>query len=288
MNAMNKTPDIPQLYNHFWNYTAGLPTAPVETQNYMILQVTESYYKNGFHTQNHLQCCDLEITYGLTNGLSCGADGTMETVDKSDIYLSFKGESHELTSSRSCRFQNLAIDFKDGPCSGMLEEIHQKFRESRRAHLPDIADSLTAIISEFLFMSHPFSLQNLDSLITSILVKLIRLDMEAPAFNLITAQEKLVEMVNYIDLHFLDIQSLDEFAPRFGYSYCHISKMFKKQVGSTPNEYLLTRKMEHAARLLAEGQSVSRVAEVLGYSTPYNFSRAFKSQYGVSPREFRK
>lgn len=65
-----------------------------------------------------------------------------------------------------------------------------------------------------------------------------------------------------------------------------VIKIFKKQVGVAPKEYLLSKKMEHAAKLLTAGKSVGQVAEVLGYSNPYNFSRAFKKQYGVAPREW--
>ena len=49
---------------------------------------------------------------------------------------------------------------------------------------------------------------------------------------------------------------------------------------------LLAKKMEHGAKMLSAGKSVGQIAEVLGYSTPYNFSRAFKRQYGVAPREY--
>ena len=239
-----------------------------------------------FCTQNHLQSCDLELTYALTNGLVCATDNLAETVDKNECYLSFKNDCHELSSRRGCRFQTLAINFKDGPCRAIFEDIFVKFKEKRKASLPDIASPLTSVIADFLYLSAPFSIQNLDSLITSILIKLARLDMQNPNFDIVTAEEKLLSMVNYIDLHFLEICSLEEFSPRFGYTYGHICKMFKKQVGVTPNEYLLAKKMEHGAKLLSAGKSVGQVAEVLGYSTPYNFSRAFKRQYGVAPREW--
>lgn len=286
MNTTHKKPNEITISNHFWDCSAGLPTAPVETQNYIIIQVAESYYKSHFSTPDHLQSCDLEITYALTNGLTCATDDLAETVDKNECYLSFKNDCHELSSRRGCRFQTLAINFKDGPCRAIFEDICVKFQEKRKASLPDIASPLTSVIADFLYLSAPFSIQNLDSLITSILVKLIRLDTQNTDFNKVTAEEKLLSMVNYIDLHYLEMDSLEELAPHFGYTYGHICKMFKKQVGVTPNEYLLAKKMEHGAKMLSAGKSVGQIAEVLGYSTPYNFSRAFKRQYGVAPREY--
>ena len=70
MNTIRKKANTITISNHFWDCSAGLPTAPVETQNYIIIQVAESYYKNHFSTPGHLQSCDLELTYALTNGLT--------------------------------------------------------------------------------------------------------------------------------------------------------------------------------------------------------------------------
>lgn len=112
MNTIHKKANTITIWNHFWDCSAGLPTAPVETQNYIIIQVAESYYKSHFCTENHLQCCDLEITYALTNGLTCATDDLTETVDKNECYLSFRNDCHELSSRRGCRFQTLAINFK--------------------------------------------------------------------------------------------------------------------------------------------------------------------------------
>lgn len=287
MNTTHKKTNEITISNHFWDCSAGLPTAPVETQNYIIIQVAESYYKNHFSTPGHLQSCDLELTYALTNGLICATDDLAETVDKNECYLSFKNDCHELSSRRGCRFQTLAINFKDGPYQAIFKDICMKFQNSRKVILPDLTSELTAVISEFLYLSAAFSLPKLDSLITSILVKLIRLDTQNTDFNKVTAEEKLLSMVNYMDLHYLEIDSLEELAPHFGYTYGHICKIFKKQVGVSPKEYLLSKKMDHAAKLLSSGKSVGQAAEVLGYSNPYNFSRAFKKQYGVAPREWK-
>lgn len=286
MNTTHKKTNEITISNHFWDCSAGLPTAPVETQNYIIIQVAESYYKNHFSTPSHLQSCDLELTYALTNGLICATDEQTEAVDKNDCYLSFRNDCHELSSRRGCRFQTLAINFKDGPCRAIFEDICVKFQNCRKVILQDLGSELTAVISEFLFLSAPFSQPKLDSLITSILIKLIRLDTQNTDFNRVTAEEKLLAMVNYLDLHYLEIDSLEELAPQFGYTYGHICKIFKKQVGISPKEYLLSKKMDHAAKLLTTGKSVGQVAEVLGYSNPYNFSRAFKKQYVVAPREY--
>lgn len=77
-------------------------------------------------------------------------------------------------------------------------------------------------------------------------------------------------------------------------NYDYIRKLFKKEVGVTPAEYLLNERMKLAQQLLSSGisnrfsaYSVSQVAEACGYSEPLYFSRVFKKYFGVSPSEYK-
>lgn len=77
-------------------------------------------------------------------------------------------------------------------------------------------------------------------------------------------------------------------------NYDYIRKLFKKETGATPYEYLLKQRMELAERLLTGGitnkfseYSVSQIAEACGYSEPLYFSRVFKQYFGVSPSEYK-
>ena len=134
----------------------------------------------------------------------------------------------------------------------------------------------------------PFFTTSLDSLISSIFVKFTRVGKEAPRTENLFAEETLPEIINYIDNHFLDMCSLDELSRHFGYTYNHICRIFRKTYDMTPNEYLLSKKMAYAAELLKKEKSISEIAEILGYSNPYNFSRAFKIYHGTSPTKYLK
>ena len=77
-------------------------------------------------------------------------------------------------------------------------------------------------------------------------------------------------------------------------NYDYIRKLFKKETGVTPAEYLLKERMALAQQLLSSGISikfspytVSQVAEACGYSEPLYFSRVFKKYFGVSPSEYK-
>ena len=66
----------------------------------------------------------------------------------------------------------------------------------------------------------------------------------------------------------------------------YLSRLFKKRYGVSMQEYLLSVRLENAARLLREGYSVSEAATLCGYNDRSNFSRMFERRYGVWPSEY--
>lgn len=79
------------------------------------------------------------------------------------------------------------------------------------------------------------------------------------------------------------------------HNYDYIRKLFKKETGVTPREFLLKQRMELAQKLLTGGAAnkyssytVSQIAEACGFSEPLYFSRVFKKYYGVSPSNYEK
>lgn len=91
------------------------------------------------------------------------------------------------------------------------------------------------------------------------------------------------------------LYALDAYIKSLPLNYDYVRKLFKKEMGVTPHEYLIASRMKIAASILSGGAantytnySVSQVAEVCGFSEPLYFSRVFKKYYGVSPTDYAK
>jgi AraC-like DNA-binding protein len=65
-------------------------------------------------------------------------------------------------------------------------------------------------------------------------------------------------------------------------------KLFKKEVGISPIAYRNQQRMLAAKKLLASQSSIAEIAEALGYSDSFSFSKQFKRHWGYSPNAFRK
>ncbi|NDV63151.1 helix-turn-helix transcriptional regulator [Puniceicoccales bacterium CK1056] len=80
---------------------------------------------------------------------------------------------------------------------------------------------------------------------------------------------------------------LQDLAASLGVSYSKFRALFKSQTGYSPREFEIRIKLNRASEMLQSGMnSVSDTSEELGYSSVYYFSRAFKQQFGKSPREW--
>ncbi len=82
--------------------------------------------------------------------------------------------------------------------------------------------------------------------------------------------------------------TLEQLSAAAGASRASLSRRFQDLVGEPPMTFLKNWRMALAADLLAQpDESVSTVAEKVGYATPFAFSAAFKRVRGMSPQEHR-
>lgn len=91
---------------------------------------------------------------------------------------------------------------------------------------------------------------------------------------------------NYPDAGF----DLNAFLRSLPFSAEYLTRLFKKEMGMTPRQYLTDRRLENAASSLAllDGSlSVSQIAHQCGFSDALYFSKVFKQHFGVSPKNYR-
>lgn len=88
--------------------------------------------------------------------------------------------------------------------------------------------------------------------------------------------------------YFEDTQ-MDEIAREVGLSRPHFFKLFKMQMGITPNLYLNTLRAEHAIdELTTTSKSVTDIGLDLGFASQASFTRFFTSNVGIAPTDYRR
>jgi len=82
--------------------------------------------------------------------------------------------------------------------------------------------------------------------------------------------------------------SVDKMAKMLHISEGHFHKIINDHYGCSPMQRLKTMRMEHAKMLLLKTDYThALIAELIGYETPFAFSKAFKNSIGLSPRAWK-
>ena len=93
---------------------------------------------------------------------------------------------------------------------------------------------------------------------------------------------------DYIDFNYSDKMTVEKVASMLAVSRNHLYRMFKAEVGMSPMEYLTSRRIRFAAKLLEEtDRSAAEISDVVGFDTYSAFYRAFKLAYGMSANQYR-
>lgn len=101
--------------------------------------------------------------------------------------------------------------------------------------------------------------------------------------------EAVVQSIAYMREHLEQNITLETLGELTSYSPIHIRRLFHQDTGLTPHEYLERIRLEHAKRLLRDGNiPVSRIAAECGYSSESHFQALFKKINGCTPGTYRR
>ena len=96
------------------------------------------------------------------------------------------------------------------------------------------------------------------------------------------------DIVSYIMDHLSEDITLEALARKASLSPFYFSRLFKKETGFTPHDYILTTKINHAKfLLLSSSMSIKDICFQLGFNSESAFCTAFKKKIGETPSEFR-
>lgn len=100
---------------------------------------------------------------------------------------------------------------------------------------------------------------------------------------------KLSQIRDYIDLNFQNKISLDYLSKEFYVSKFHLSREFKRAYNITIGNYILSRRISNAKRLLRfTDDSIETVSIQCGIPEAGYFIKVFKKSEGMTPLEYRK
>lgn len=282
-------PDVKTRY-HFDNTYIG---SPLRFGEISLIQIGRIYCEPSSVIAAHSHANWFELTLVtagsgvvLTNGDPC-------EVTPRDIYLSFPGDIHEIRAAENekLEYDYLSLFTDDAEMSESLEMMIRQNRDSASRRFCDekISFLVNCALAEFT-KRREYSDELLSGIFRQIMIYLIRdfSDIAQETADVSDARILCLQLMNHIDAHIYSSESLSETAEKFNYNYSYLSSLFRKTTGKNLSDYYRERKMETAKVLLLENRKkINEISQMLGYSSPFAFSRAFTKTFGVSPKEFR-
>lgn len=87
----------------------------------------------------------------------------------------------------------------------------------------------------------------------------------------------------YIKNNYTQKFTIEEMARHFGYTPAYINRIFKREEGRSPLQYLTVLRVEYAQKLLKKDIKIKTIAASLGYEDAKYFSKIFKQETGMTP-----
>lgn len=104
-----------------------------------------------------------------------------------------------------------------------------------------------------------------------------------------SSQSYLDHALQFIHFNFEKNIQIPDIANYVGITRSYLFQIFKQNLNTSPKDYLLHYRMEHAKYLLeTTDEPIKGIASSVGYNDPLTFSKMFSNLVGVSPSEYRK
>lgn len=122
-------------------------------------------------------------------------------------------------------------------------------------------------------------------LFLQVMAELNRLALHADVLPETAASTELIaNVLQLVSRNYADELLLDDIASRFYVSKYHLSHEFTRQVGTSLHKYVTLKRLQIARQMLTDGEAPGEVSARCGFGDYANFYRAFRAQYGMTPK----
>ena len=100
-------------------------------------------------------------------------------------------------------------------------------------------------------------------------------------------QDLYRQLTAYIEEHLDEDLSLERLADQFYLSKYHIAHVFKDRIGMSIHQYITKKRLALCKEAILGNANISEIYQTYGFGDYSSFFRAFKKEYGISPKDYR-
>lgn len=236
----------------------------------MLIEFGNTKVKPDWHVDEYQATGYSRIYHILKGSVTYESEGTAETLRPGGVYVLPSSVPYRMRKAGEetliCTYMH--INFLQARVTGLIQMIPEEdsclgryfatlyaaINENRIDLVGALAESLTFFIRDSRFFSQ-----------------------SSPMLN---------RVQEYIMSHLQDEICVGDLSRLFSYHPNYFIRLFRRETGYTPHEYIQQHRMQYAVSMLSRGMSNQVIAEACGYADPGTFTRAFRCYYGISPQKY--
>jgi len=279
------------------------------THGDLVFSLDMTHYTNKHTSSEHLIHTHqaYEIYYLLNGNLQFLIENNIYSLMPGDVLLINSNELHMPIKDQNTEFEGIKIHFEPSfynPLSVSVANedflafnllhcfIHRpKGMQNKVSILPEYSKKILDIFVELEFLNNcdDFGYEyRMFIIFTDLLLCINKAFMNIMDKKVCQAvPNNVVDILNYIEDNLEKEITLDILSSSFFISKYHLSHMFKKTMGISLQEYIISRRISMARELLDKGLSVTNACFLSGFNNHSNFVKLFKKVVGISPLQYR-
>lgn len=236
-----------------------------------------------------------EIYYLIGGSVEYWVEGNLYQLEPGDIFLVRPMELHRPVVRPKGEYDRIVLWIRKEYLEGLSGEgmdltacfeTGAKLLRPSESKYPSIAGRLLELVREFSGEEAGSEVASV-GLLMQFMVELNRIAAGKGKHQPRRSGSKLVgKVLAYIDKNSGEPLSLEQLAGQFYVSKYYLSHEFSRETGVSVYRYIMMKRLLSAKRLLAAGTPAGEVCYQCGFRDYAGFYRAFKAEYGISPKTF--
>jgi AraC-like DNA-binding protein len=228
----------------------------------------------------------IEMVTGGTDGFYC--NGTNYIAETNELVCINPGEVHTGNTIGNTALSYYSLCPRKEKLSEIANLLHISlppgFRfENTVSDRPLFAAGMKALFNSF---HRPGNNLEQEELFVDCMKELLQPAVTTTEIRSSAKDPRVRQVKEYIHAHFKNDISLQQLSSLVSLNPYHLIRLFKRNTGLSPYDYLLVTRAEYGKQLLRKGYAVKDAAIESGFYDTSHFNRSFRKYAGVSPKFF--
>lgn len=271
------------------NHRYQLKDTKIEKMNIRLLYISQASSDTDWHSIKHMHHFT-ELFYVMRGNGEFLVDNTRFKVQQDDLIIINPNVSHTEIGEEGSPFEYIVLGIDGLQFVSEDQDIPYNYSvHNYQNYKHEILFYLRTLVLEVKDEDESFEAicQNLIEILIMNMVRRTKKKLVFASTKKISKECRFIEQ--YINEHFQEDITLQILSDLTYLNKYYIVHAFKSYKGTSPINYLISKRIEEAKSLLATtNYSVSKISDMIGFSSQSYFSQVFKKETNMSPNQYRK